>query len=146
MKKSWYSNRKVQCVFVILLLGAIGVIVWWALSRPSPAPELVLVSSSPSVSMYPSMSPTTGVPSSIPSLNPTGRQIKTVTVEIRFDRFPNEIGWRLEDACGILEEVQPGICQTDHSHVHVTREDDVTNGVSERSEVFEHVPGVPGQS
>ena len=109
VKKSWYSNRKVQCVFVILLLGAIGVIVWWALSRPSPAPELVLVSSSPSVSMYPSMSPTTGVPSSIPSLNPTGRQIKTVTVEIRFDRFPNEIGWRLEDACGILEEVQPGI-------------------------------------
>ena len=35
--------------------------------------------------------------------------------------------------------------QTDHSHVHVTREDDVTKGVSERSEVFEHVPGVPGQ-
>ena len=39
-----------------------------------------------------------------------------------------------------------GECQTDHSHVHVTNEDDVTNGVPERSEVFEHVPGVPGQS
>ena len=39
-----------------------------------------------------------------------------------------------------------GECQTDHSHVHVTNEDDVMNGVSERSEVFEHVPGVPGQS
>ena len=108
VKKSWYSNRKVQCVFVILLLAAIGVIAWIA-SRPSPALELVLVSSSPSVSMYPSMSPTTGVPSSIPSLNPTQIQIKTVTAAIRFDRFPSEIGWRLEDACGIVEEVQPGI-------------------------------------
>ena len=38
------------------------------------------------------------------------------------------------------------IYQTDDSHVHVTNEDDVTNGVSERSEVFENVPGVPGQS
>ena len=33
-----------------------------------------------------------------------------------------------------------GECQTDHSHVHVTHDDDVTNG-GPRS--FEHVPGVP---
>ena len=38
-----------------------------------------------------------------------------------------------------------GKCQTDHSNVHVTHDDDVTNGVPERSEVLEHVPGVPGQ-
>ena len=38
-------------------------------------------------------------------------------------------------------------CQTDNhtADVHVIRNDDIMNGVSERSEVFEYVPGVPGQ-
>ena len=36
-------------------------------------------------------------------------------------------------------------CQTDNhtAGVHVIRNDDITNGVSERSEVFEYVPSVP---
>ena len=52
---------------------------------------------------------------------------------------------RSEKAMDTLHE---GECQTDNhtADVHVIRNDDIMNGVSERSEVFEYVPGVPGQS
>ena len=51
---------------------------------------------------------------------------------------------RSEKAMDTLHE---GECQTD-SHtadVHIIRNDDIMNGVSERSKVFEYVPGVPGR-
>ena len=45
-----------------------------------------------------------------------------------------------------MDMLHEGECQTDNhiADVHVIRNDDITTGVSERSEVFEYVPGVPG--